>query len=211
MTAQADASSPDKKTLLVFGDSLSAAYGMDSRKGWVNLLQEKMAESHPQWRVINASISGETTAGGHSRLPKALQNHSPDLVLLELGANDGLRGTPLQQIEKNIADMVQLTKQQGIDTLLFEMRIPPNYGPAYTSRFREIFQQVAQSHNILLLPFFLEGVAGIPSLNQPDGIHPNEQAQPRLMNNVWFYLEPRLSEAQVKFEDTKMKSIGYSG
>ncbi len=194
-TLQAEASSDlGKKTLVVFGDSLSAAYGIDSRKGWVTLLEQKLKQSHPQWQIVNASISGETTSGGLSRLPKVLTTQKPDLLLLELGANDGLRGLPLQVSERNLVRMVELSKQHGSDIFLFEMRIPPNYGQLYSSRFQGMYKQIAEKHNTGFIPFFLDGVAGHPELNQKDGIHPNAKAQPLLMNNVWPILLPALDK-----------------
>ncbi|GAA4652141.1 arylesterase [Kistimonas scapharcae] len=189
MAVQAHASSlPDQKTLLVFGDSLSAAYGIDSRKGWVALLQEKLAGTHPEWQVVNASISGETTSGGLSRLPEALETYTPDLVLLQLGANDGLRGLPLKGMKNNLSQMIVLSQQQNADVLLFEMRIPPNYGPVYSRRFQGVFSELADQHDIGLVPFFLDGVAGDAALNQPDGIHPVASAQPKLLENIWSFI-----------------------
>ncbi len=193
MAVQVHASTmPDQKTLLVFGDSLSAAYGIDSRKGWVALLQEKLAETHPEWHVVNASISGETTAGGLSRLPEALETHNPDLILLQLGANDGLRGLPLKGMKGNLSQMIALSKQHDTNVLLFEMRIPPNYGPLYGQRFQKVFSELAVQHEILLVSFFLNGVAGQAGLNQSDGIHPKAVAQRQLLKNVWAHLEPML-------------------
>ncbi len=193
LAVHAHASSlPDQKTLLVFGDSLSAAYGIDSRKGWVALLQEKLADSHPEWQVANASIGGETTAGGLSRLPDALETHNPDLVLLQLGANDGLRGLPLKGMKNNLSRMIALVQQQNADVFLFEMRIPPNYGPIYSRRFQGIFSELSDQHDIGLVPFFLDGVAGQPDLNQADGIHPKSIAQPLLLKNIMEVLANEL-------------------
>jgi len=193
LAVQAHASAlPDQKTLLVFGDSLSAAYGIDSRKGWVALLQEKLADSHPEWQVVNASIGGETTSGGLSRLPEALETHTPDLVLLQLGANDGLRGLPLKGMKNNLSQMIALSQQQNADVLLFEMRIPPNYGPVYSRRFQGAFSEIADQYDIRLLPFFLDGVAGHVEKNQADGIHPKASAQHELLENVWAVLASEL-------------------
>ena len=189
LTVQVHASPlSDQKTLLVFGDSLSAAYGIDSRKGWVALLQEKLADSHPQWQVVNASIGGETTAGGVSRLSEALEAHTPDLILLQLGANDGLRGLPLKGMKNNLSQMITLSQQQHADVLLFEMRIPPNYGSVYSRRFQGAFSELSVQHGIQLVPFFLDGVAGNAALNQSDGIHPVASAQPILLENTWPFI-----------------------
>ncbi|MGB1271386.1 MAG: arylesterase [Endozoicomonas sp.] len=179
--------------LLLFGDSLSAAYGLtDVSKGWPRLLQDKIRQQQYKWRIINVSISGETTAGGLSRFAKALERHNPDLVLLELGANDGLRGTSLTALRNNLDQMLRLADERRIKTILFEMRIPPNYGSVYTKGFTETFHELGRKWDIPVQPFFLEGVAGNRSLNQADGIHPNEAAQPRLLANIWPTLEPLL-------------------
>ena len=185
--------SASEKTLLVYGDSLSAGYGLaDITKGWVQLLQNKIDQLHYPWKVVNISISGETTAGGLSRLRDTLETTKPDLVLLELGANDGLQGVPLKSFESNMAQMIALIKAYHSDIILFEMQIPPNYGPVYTKRFTQIFSQLGQQWDIPVVPFFLHGVAGNRSLNQRDGIHPTAEAQPRLLANVWPVLEPYL-------------------
>lgn len=181
-----------EKTLLVYGDSLSAAYGIELEKGWVALLTNKLRETHPQWQVVNLSISGETTSGGLSRLPDALEKHTPDLVLLELGANDGLRGTQLKSIRSNFTAMLTMITEKKIPVLLFEMHMPPNYGPAYTKRFNSIYADMSKQFQVPVVPFFLNGVAGQAELNQPDGIHPLAKAQPRLLENVWPSLEPLL-------------------
>ncbi|WP_281647576.1 arylesterase [Parendozoicomonas sp. Alg238-R29] len=176
----------------MFGDSLSAAYGIDLDKGWVALLENQLQKTHPNWQVVNVSISGETTSGGLSRLPAELEKHSPDLVLLELGANDGLRGTPLKSIQKNFSAMLQLLADSKTPTLLFEMQMPPNYGPAYTKRFNTIYKDLSSEFDVTLVPFFLDGIAGQEQLNQPDGIHPTAEAQPILFKNVWPTIEPHL-------------------
>ena len=181
-----------KKTLMIYGDSLSAAYGLEIKDGWVTLLKQKMSKTHPNWQVVNLSISGETTAGGLSRLPKALEQYRPNLILLELGANDGLRGTSLKSFKGNLEKMLQLAKNQKVDVIMFEMQIPPNYGPAYTKRFTQTFHDLGKAYKVPVLPFFLNGVAGVESLNQQDAIHPTAEAQPQLLNNVWPYLEHKL-------------------
>ena len=182
-----------QKTLLMYGDSLSAAYGLtDINRGWVQLLQEKIDTHQYPWKITNVSISGETTAGGLSRFRKTLERTNPDLVLLELGANDGLQGKPLKTIKSNLDQMIALTREHNSDIILFEMKIPPNYGPVYTQRFTETFHELGRKWGIPVIPFFLDGVAGNDSLNQPDGIHPTEAAQPILLKNVWPGLKPLL-------------------
>ncbi len=180
-------------TILVMGDSLSAGYGIDEREGWVALLGNKLADGDTGFDVINASISGDTTSGGLARLPDALARHRPDIVVIELGGNDGLRGQSLQNIRQNLSTMVQLVQEANGEVLLLGMRIPSNYGARYTQRFLESFAQVAEEHNTALVPFFLEGVATDPSLMQDDGIHPNSAAQPILLDLVWPALEPLLT------------------
>lgn len=184
--------SASEKTLMVYGDSLSAAYGLDINDGWVYLLEQKLKTSHPQWRVVNLSISGETTAGGLSRFPKAIEQHRPELVLLQLGANDGLRGTSLNSMKSNLEQMIVHAKDKNIEIIMFEMMIPPNYGTAYTQRFTQTFRGLAKLHDVSIVPFFLEGVAGDEALNQDDGIHPTKQAQPKLLDNAWPYIKAKL-------------------
>ncbi|MCL1098281.1 arylesterase [Shewanella gelidii] len=161
-------------TVLILGDSLSASYGVEQSEGWVNLLQNKI----PQHTIINGSVSGETTAGGLRRLPALLERTQPDLVFIELGGNDGLRGFPPQQLKNNLTKMIQLSKQSGAKVLLSQVMVPPNYGPRYSKLFSDAFISVSQSENITLAPFFMEQVAVDPSLMQRDGIHPNTEAQP---------------------------------
>lgn len=185
--------SASEKTLLVYGDSLSAGYGLkDINQGWVQLLQEKIDQQQYPWNVVNISISGETSAGGLSRLRDTLDATKPDLVLLELGANDGLQGIPLTSFKSNMEQMIALITEHDSDIILFEMQIPPNYGPVYTKRFTQVFAELGNQWDIPVVPFFLDGVAGNHLLNQSDGIHPTAQAQPRLLANVWPVLEPHL-------------------
>ncbi len=172
-------------TIMVFGDSLSAEYGLKRGSGWVSLLQDRLKRSGFPHLVSNASISGETTSGGLTRLPAALKRVKPDIVLLELGGNDGLRGLPVATTKKNLTQMIQLTKAAGAAPLLVGIRVPPNYGPQYARQFDGLFKQVAQSTETPLVPFLLEGIAENPSMFLPDGIHPNESAQSRLLDNVW--------------------------
>ncbi|TNE82777.1 MAG: arylesterase [Gammaproteobacteria bacterium] len=183
----------NQSTLLVLGDSLSAAYGVPSETAWVELLKEKLANNgHKQWQVVNASISGETTDGGARRLPGLLEKHSPDVVIIELGGNDGLRGFPPNVIESNLASMISQAKDSGALTILVGMQIPPNYGQRYTSMFADIFPKLSDQYDTELVPFFLDGVYDQEGLMQDDGIHPTVEAQPILLNNVWPVLEPIL-------------------
>jgi acyl-CoA thioesterase-1 len=180
--------------ILVLGDSLSAGYGIPAEQGWVSLLQRRLAERGFPHQVVNASISGDTTSGGLSRLPAALERHRPTLVILELGANDGLRGQLPLAMANNLGRMIELSRQAGAQVLLAEMRIPPNYGPSYTQKFQATFGELAKHYDIPLIPFLLEGVAGNPALIQEDGLHPRAEAQPRILDNVWPVLEPLLKQ-----------------
>lgn len=181
------------KTILILGDSLSAGYGIDAKQGWVNLLQQRLDQQYPkQHKVVNASVSGETTSGALARLPKLLQTYQPEIVVIELGGNDGLRGQPPQMIQKNLAQLVQLSQKQQASVLLFGMKIPPNYGTAYSSAFEKNYKVVSQQYKVKLLPFFLEGVAGHKNLIQNDQIHPNAKAQPILLNLAYPYIKGAL-------------------
>lgn len=168
------------KTLLVVGDSLSAAYGIPAESGWVALLDKELSDVE----VVNASISGETTSGGLTRLEALLDRHQPEYMVLELGANDGLRGSPVAQIEENLSAMVAMAKTSGAQVLILGIQLPPNYGRRYTKRFYQVFEQVADSSDSLRVPFFLEGVATKPQLMQSDRLHPTAQAQPIILQNV---------------------------
>jgi acyl-CoA thioesterase-1 len=179
--------------ILVYGDSLSAGYGIDPTRGWVSLLDTKLREAGYAYRVLNASVSGETTAGGLARLPRALQTQRPALVILELGGNDGLRALPIATMRENLARMVRLCKDAGLPVLLLGMRMPANYGPRFTSEFAAVYPELARQSGVALVPFFLEGIATRPELMQADGIHPNEQGQPLLLANVWPALQKLLS------------------
>ncbi|WP_070887802.1 arylesterase [Pseudomonas sp. D1-3] len=179
-------------TVLVVGDSISAAFGMDTRQGWVHLLDERMRNEGFEHQVVNASISGDTSAGGAARLPALLAEHQPQLVIVELGGNDGLRGLPPGQLQQNLASMIDASRGAGAKVLLLGMRIPPNYGERYTTAFARVFDDVAADKNVPLVPFLLEGVGGIASLMQDDGVHPAVAAQPRLLENVWPSLKPLL-------------------
>ena len=180
-------------TILVFGDSISAGYGLaNADQGWVGLLRAKLKDLGYGYQVINASVSGETTAGGLARLPRALALHHPQLVVIELGGNDGLRALPIDQMRANLSKMVDLSVGAGARVLLLGMRIPPNYGPELTEQFRLAFADVAHAKSVSLVPFLLADVALAPNLMQSDGIHPNEFGQPKLLANVWQELKPLL-------------------
>ncbi|NWL80914.1 arylesterase [Pseudomonas taiwanensis] len=179
-------------TVLVVGDSISAAFGLESSQGWVSLLEKRLAEKGYEQRVVNASISGDTSAGGLSRLPALLAEHKPELVIIELGGNDGLRGQPPAQLQQNLAAMIDSAKAQGASVLLLGMRLPPNYGARYTTAFANVYNSLAAEKQVPLVPFFLDGVGGVPEMMQADGLHPRAQAQPRLLDNLWPTLEPML-------------------
>lgn len=182
-----------QSTLLVLGDSLSAAYGVPTQTAWVQLLQNRLHKKNPGWQVVNASISGETTDGGLRRLPRLLEKHRPEVVVIELGGNDGLRGFPPDVIESNLADMVEQVKSAGAIPLLIGMKMPPNYGRSYNQAFTRVYQSVSDKYGATLVPFFLEGIYNREGMMQGDGIHPTEQAQPLLLDNIWPRLEPLLS------------------
>lgn len=188
---------PARPVILVLGDSLSAEYGLARGEGWVALLTQRLAKSQPQARVINASVSGDTTAGGRARLASLLQRHRPTVVILELGANDALRGLPLPSTEANLQAMVSASQAAGARVLLLGIQVPPNYGSAYSRDFAAVFPAVASRHKVALLPFLLEGIANAPDALawfQPDRIHPSARAQPRMLDNVWPLLLPLLRQ-----------------
>lgn len=179
-------------TVLIVGDSISAAFGLDTRVGWVALLEQRMKQEGFTDKVINASISGDTSAGGQARLPALLAEHKPELVILELGGNDGLRGQQPTQLQQNLASMIDRSRDAGARVLLLGMQIPPNYGPRYTNAFKEVYTNLAGEKKVPLVPFFLEGVGGVPELMQADGLHPAANAQQKLLENVWPTLKPLL-------------------
>ncbi|MBC7183088.1 MAG: arylesterase [Marinobacter sp.] len=182
-----------QNTLLVLGDSLSAAYGIPSETAWVQLLRNRMDNNGlADWEVINASIGGETTDGGTRRLPELLKENDPDVVIIELGGNDGLRGFPPDVIEANLASMIEQVQESGARAVLVGMQIPPNYGPRYTEMFANIYPKLSDRYDIALVPFFLEGIYNREGLMQDDGIHPTEKAQPKLLENVWPVIKPIL-------------------
>jgi len=185
----------EPRPLLVLGDSLSAAYGIAPQEGWVALLAERLKSSKPLRKVVNASISGETTAGGLARLPALLAEHKPGLVIVELGANDGLRGLPLAHARANLASALAAIRGAGARALLIGIELPVNYGPQYRDGLREVYRGLAHEFNVPLVPFLLEGVALDPALMQDDGLHPKAAAEPRVLDTVWSVLEPALKAA----------------
>jgi acyl-CoA thioesterase-1 len=189
-TATAAPTPPAKRTILVVGDSLSAAYGLRQEEGWVALFAGRLAKEAPGWQVVNASVGGQTTADGASRIIADLKRHRPALVVIELGANDGLRGTPLQQTRLNLARMIGAAHGAGARVLLVGMRLPPNYGPAYTAEFEALFPALAKKFDVALLPFLLEPVARDRANFQADNMHPVAGVQPQLRDHVWTALEP---------------------
>ena len=188
----ASASAHPARTILVFGDSISAGYGIPVGQGWVALLQAKLEGLGYGYRVVNASVSGETTAGGLDRLPRALALHRPRILILELGGNDGLRALPVQQMRANLGRMLRLARSAGTSVVLLGMRMPPNYGPEYTAQFQRAFVDVAKAHRVAFVPFFLQGIATQPALMQADGLHPNVRGQALLLANAWRALGPML-------------------
>ena len=182
-----------QSTILVMGDSLSAGYGIQLDQSWVTLLQQELLKS-TQAKVINASVSGETSGGGLTRLTALLTKHKPDVVIIELGGNDGLRGQPLNIMQENLQAMITASKSAGADVLLAGMQIPTNYGPRYTKQFKETYPKLAEKNNVSLIPFLLEDVATHSNLIQRDGIHPTAEAQPVILNNVLPVLLPLLKK-----------------
>lgn len=176
-------------TVLVVGDSLSAGYGLQDGEGWVHLLEKRLKLQAPGWTVINASISGDTTSNGQQRLAGSLQQHKPSIVIIELGGNDGLRGTQLPIIKQNLTDLVKQSQAAGAKVLLMEMRIPPNYGKKYTDRFTGQYREIANETGAVLVPFFLAEVGGRNELMQADGIHPNALGQPKMLEATWPLLK----------------------
>jgi len=180
------------RTILVFGDSLSAAYGLAANQGWVHLLEQRIAQTGLDWHVVNASVSGETTAGGLRRLPEDLRRHKPSLVVIELGANDALRGQPIAAMRSNLEQMIRLARAAHAEVVLVGIMIPPNYGIDYAAEFRDLYATLAKKANVALVPFLLRGVVERPDLFQADQLHPTAAAQPMLLDNVWPVVEPLL-------------------
>ena len=182
------------RTVMVFGDSLSAAYNLSAEQGWVHLIDERIARSNLPWRVVNASISGETTAGGLSRLAEDLKRHKPSIVVIALGGNDALRGLPVATMRSNLEKMIRLTRNAHAQPVLVGLMIPPNYGIDYATEFRDMYRAMAAREKIPLVPFLLEGIADNPELFQRDQLHPTAQAQQRIADNVWPALAPLLKK-----------------
>jgi len=182
----------ESRTVVVLGDSISAAYGMDLEQGWVTQLSHRLQRENYGYTLVNASISGDTTAGGLRRLPALLRAHKPEIVIIELGGNDGLRGYPMAQLRNNLTRMVELATDAGSEVLLLAMEVPPNLGSRYAQFFRESFTRVAESTAAHVAPFILDGIATDATLMQADGIHPTTAAQGRIVDNVWPYLTPLL-------------------
>ena len=177
------------RTILVLGDSVSAGYGLAIGEGWGSLLQGRLKMQGYGYRVVNASVSGETTTGGLARLPRALSVHRPQIVVLELGGNDGLRGLPLETSRANLEEMIQLSKAAGAQVVLLGMKMPPNYGPRYAQGFERTFAELARKHRLPFEPFFLDKIALVPGMLQADGLHPTAKAQPAMLDSVWPVLK----------------------
>ncbi len=188
----ASAAAPAQRTIVVLGDSLSAGYGIKVEQGWVRLLEQRLASEGYGYRVVNASVSGETTQGGLARLPRALETHKPAIVIVELGGNDGLRGLQLAASRDNLSKIIEKARSAKAQVLLVGMMIPPNYGPRYGEEFREMFVALARKYSLAFVPFLLDQVALKPELMQADGIHPNAAGQPQILENLWPRLKPLL-------------------
>jgi acyl-CoA thioesterase-1 len=185
-----------ERTVMVFGDSLSAAYNLSTDQGWVHIIGDRIAHEHLPWVVVNASISGETTAGGVRRLAEDLKRHKPSVVVIELGANDALRGQPIAGMRSNLEEMIRLARQARAEPVLVGLMIPPNYGIDYAAQFHDMYAAVAKKLKTPLVPFLLEGIADKPELFQADGLHPIASVQPRVADNVWATLEPVLRSSK---------------
>jgi acyl-CoA thioesterase-1 len=184
---------PTQPSILIFGDSLSAAYGIGEDEGWETLLAERLKQENSKLQVINGSVSGETTTGGRARLPSLLQRYAPTYVLIELGGNDGLRGLPLALMRENLTEMITLSKASGATVLIAGMQIPPNYGPRYTEPFYAQYAELAEEFDLYLIPFLIDGIPQQPALMQADGIHPKAEAQSMILDNVWPVLREAMS------------------
>jgi acyl-CoA thioesterase I len=194
LIAVSGAAAASDRTVLVLGDSLSAGYGLKPAQGWVALLEKRLQSQGYEYRVVNASVSGETSGGGLQRLPRALETHKPAVVILELGANDGLRGLPLTVTRDNLTRSIGIARQSGAKVLLVGMRLPPNYGPRYTNDFMRMYRDIATMSHTALVPFLLQSVALKPALMQADGLHPTAEAQPALLETLWPHLAPLLEK-----------------
>lgn len=181
------------RTLMVFGDSLSAAYNLPVEKGWVHLVEQKIKDAGLDWKVVNASVSGETTAGGLRRLPEDLKRHKPDLVVIELGANDALRGQPIAGIRSNLVEMIKLARKAHAEPVIVGLMIPPNYGIDYAAEFRALYPALAKAEKTPIVPFLLEGIADKPEMFQADQLHPTAEGEVRVADTVWAALKPLVS------------------
>lgn len=190
--AMADLAAQVNPRILVLGDSLSAAYNMETRDAWPSLLQARLEQDGYRWQVFNSSITGDTTQGGLARLPRLLERHRPAIVVIELGGNDGLRGLPPDVTRDNLAAMIELAQAEGARVILAGIRIPPNYGAQYISAFERIYPELSEQYGTGLVPFFMEGVALERGMMQTDGIHPSVEAQPMLLDNLWPVVQPML-------------------
>ena len=184
----------EQPTILVVGDSLSAGYGLRPGESWVKLLEDRLAENERGYDVVNASISGDTSRGALARLPRALDVHDPDIVIIEIGGNDGLRGLPLAELRGNLEQMIAMSREAGADVLLLGIRLPANYGPDYTRDFRQLYSDLAEAEQVPMVHFVREEVALNPELMQDDGVHPNADAQPLMLDYVWPGLQPLLEQ-----------------
>ncbi len=184
----------DQRTILVLGDSISAAYRIDTESGWVSLLERKLNTERSEWRVVNASVSGHTTLDGLNRIDALLDEFKPQIMILELGANDGLRGYELDAVSANLAELIDRAHSHGAFVILAGMQLPPNYGPKYTDPFRAMYEDLSKTKNTGLIPFLMDGVAGVEELMQDDGLHPKAEGQPGLLANVWPVLSKQLQE-----------------
>ena len=200
LALQAEAAD-DSSTILVVGDSISAAYNMEISQSWPSLLQDRLEQDGYPYRVFNSSITGETTQGGLTRLPRILDKVQPDIVLIELGGNDGLRGLPIEVTQQNLSSMIELSQQSGARVILAEMRIPPNYGRSYTEAFNQTYSDLEAKYGVTLLPFLLQELVLQPGMMQPDGIHPSIEAQPVITDKVWAVLYEMLSEQHIRVAD----------
>jgi len=190
--------SASANTILIVGDSLSAAYGMPVEQGWVSLLQQRLATDYDAYTIVNASISGDTTANALNRLPQALTRHQPAIVVLELGGNDGLRGLSTAEMKGNLAAMIQTVRQHEAEVLLIGVQLPPNYGPRFTQQFHAVYHELAQEYGLALVPSLVDGVGTRTDLMQADGIHPNSKAQPLIVTRVWQQLRPLIDAMQTQ-------------
>lgn len=190
------ATSHESGRILVLGDSLSAAYNMQTREAWPSLLQNRLDKDGYHWKVFNSSITGDTTESALARLPRLLERHAPGIVVIELGGNDGLRGLSLEVTRGNLASMIEMSQAQGAEVVLAGIRIPPNYGEAYVTRFEAMYPELSEQYQAGLVPFFMEGVALDPALMQSDGIHPSVEAQPVLLDNLWPALKAVLESGE---------------